>query len=79
MNIVFRSRCSNLGIGSYRIWIHDLRKYWNELGIKSEINCKVDRKTDVLATAIKHSIRAPVIVTFIPLLIRILFFHLLTI
>jgi len=35
--ILFLSSINDLGIGSYRIWVNDLSKYFNEIGIKSRI------------------------------------------
>jgi hypothetical protein len=36
--ILFVSRGTNISTGSYRIWVHDLNEYFNELGFNSSIS-----------------------------------------
>ena len=36
--ILFVSRGANISTGSYRIWVHDLNEYFNELGFNSSIS-----------------------------------------
>ena len=38
IEICFISSNPNLNNGSYRIWVRDLAKYFNELNIKTHIN-----------------------------------------
>ena len=40
MKVCFIDKKTNLSLGSYRIWIHDLNFYLNEIGIYSTINPK---------------------------------------
>ena len=47
MKFCFISKNQNLSIGSYRIWIHDLHHYLNELKIISHINPKNINDYDV--------------------------------
>jgi hypothetical protein len=50
MKIVFVSSDHNCAVGSYRIWVRDLNKYFNEAGINSQITAVTEEveKADVI-------------------------------